>query len=183
MLTIDQVVAAVLRVGLEDFSMKGVAEELGVTVATLYKYVEHREHLFRLAVDASLAATRIPEDVGQPWRDYVRGFALAVTSRMATDRQIMDQLIHAGIGKDTEAELDKAFITAMLARGISAAEAERLLELVGVACFGTAVRIHCDAARDSEAGVSRIEPREQLAAELLERALAPILTDFGTGRD
>lgn len=151
-LTLKQITGAALRLGLESFTMKGVATELGVTAATLYKYVQDRDHLFRLAVEEAVGVTNLPRDRGQHWSDYLAEFAAAICVKLASDKLMLDRLVLWGIGLETELRLSEVFIEAMIARGFSSEEAVRILELLGIAAFGSAVRLSCDAARAQRHG-------------------------------
>jgi AcrR family transcriptional regulator len=202
-LTLEQIIGAALRLGLESFTMKGVAIELGVTVATLYKYVQDRDHLFRLAVDEAIAVTRLPRDRGQHWSDYVSEFASAIFLKLASDKLMLDRLVLWGIGLETELRLSEVFIEAMIARGFASEEAVRILELVGIAAFGAAVRTCCDAARAQRHGSLRHAIDEALlpfapdemphvrampltnpedATALVRRMIAPVIAQIAMSR-
>ncbi|MET7937000.1 TetR/AcrR family transcriptional regulator [Streptomyces sp. NPDC005322] len=69
---LDQVkiVAATVRLldaeGLSGFSMRRLAAELGVTAMSVYWYVETKDHLLELALDAAMGEIKLPrEAVGQ----------------------------------------------------------------------------------------------------------------------
>lgn len=152
LLTQDRIVDAALRLGLEDFTMKAVAAELGTTIATLYSYVRDRDHLFRLAVDEAMARMPLPTDRGQHWSVFIREFADVAGGALIADRHILGRLIHWGTGLETELRLGEIFVEAMVKRGFAQADALHILRLVGAAAFGTAVRTHCTEARTARGG-------------------------------
>ena len=65
---------------------------------------------------------------------------------------MLDQLIHWGVGLETELKLSEIFIEAMAARGFEPEEAARILPLIGATAFGAAVRTHCNQARAERSG-------------------------------
>jgi AcrR family transcriptional regulator len=203
-LKLEQIVDAAIELGLEKFTMKGVAAELGVTIATVYKYVRDRDHLFRLAVDEVMASTRVPKDLGQHWSEYVIEFAQAVGTRLTSDRLILDRMIHWGIGLETELRLSEVFTEAMMKRGFTGPDASQLLQHLGMAAFGAAVRVQMDSARVEAHGSlkraidetllhfdeeeirnarkfhpSTVEPVEKLVVTLLAPLIAQIAASRG----
>jgi AcrR family transcriptional regulator len=168
LLTRDRIVEAALRLGLTEFSMKAVAAELGTTIATLYKYVRDRDHLFRLAVDEALARMPLPTDHGQHWSVFLSEFADVVCGALIADRQVLGRVIDWGVGMETELKLDEIFLRAMTRRGFAVEEASRILRLTGAAAFGVAVRTHCNRARISRSGSLQ---------RALEEAMSPFVQD------
>ncbi|MGW0879008.1 TetR/AcrR family transcriptional regulator [Streptomyces sp. NPDC002671] len=63
--------------GLAKFSMRRLAGELNVTAMSLYWYVDTKDELLELALDAVFGELRLPdpEDDGENWRDQLRALA------------------------------------------------------------------------------------------------------------
>ncbi|MEV5878718.1 TetR/AcrR family transcriptional regulator [Streptomyces sp. NPDC052101] len=63
--------------GLEKFSMRRLAAELNVTAMSLYWYVDTKDDLLELALDAAFGELRLPdpEAEGEDWREQLRGLA------------------------------------------------------------------------------------------------------------
>ncbi|MFG2882850.1 TetR/AcrR family transcriptional regulator [Streptomyces sp. NPDC048297] len=63
--------------GLQKFSMRRLAGELNVTAMSLYWYVDTKDDLLELALDAAYGELPLPdlEDTGADWRDQLRGLA------------------------------------------------------------------------------------------------------------
>lgn len=63
--------------GLEKFSMRRLAGELNVTAMSLYWYVDTKDDLLELALDAAFGELRLPdpETEGEDWREQLRGLA------------------------------------------------------------------------------------------------------------
>jgi AcrR family transcriptional regulator len=81
----DQIAAAALAIadkhGIAGFSMRSVAEALGVSPMALYHYVEDKAALAALVVDATLREVPLPPSIGK-WRDDL--FAMAHWMRRIT---------------------------------------------------------------------------------------------------
>ncbi|MFE7284400.1 TetR/AcrR family transcriptional regulator [Streptomyces noursei] len=81
-LGLDKIVEATVRLldaeGLAKFSMRRLAAELGVTAMSLYWYVDTKDDLLELAVDAVAGELALPDDADDDtadWRDQLRGLA------------------------------------------------------------------------------------------------------------
>ncbi|MCB5910827.1 TetR/AcrR family transcriptional regulator [Streptomyces pinistramenti] len=82
-LDLDKIVGATVRLldaeGLAKFSMRRLAAELGVTAMSVYWYVDTKDDLLELAVDAVAGEMRLPDesDAAADWRDQLRVLARA----------------------------------------------------------------------------------------------------------
>ncbi|MER6062019.1 TetR/AcrR family transcriptional regulator [Streptomyces sp. NPDC001792] len=63
--------------GLTKFSMRRLAAELNVTAMSLYWYVDTKDDLLELALDAAFGELRLPDPDarGEDWREQLRGLA------------------------------------------------------------------------------------------------------------
>ncbi|MFE9612740.1 TetR/AcrR family transcriptional regulator [Streptomyces sp. NPDC006012] len=63
--------------GLARFSMRRLAAELNVTAMSVYWYVDTKDDLLELALDAAFGELRLPEarETGEDWRDQLRSLA------------------------------------------------------------------------------------------------------------
>lgn len=73
---VDTAVALGDRHGAAAITMSRTAAELGVGTMSLYRYIESRDDLLLLAVDAALGAP--PELAGHTWRERMRSLAWAM---------------------------------------------------------------------------------------------------------
>jgi len=85
-LTVDQIVAAALRLtkqhGLANLSMRGLADELGVTPMATYYYVPNKTALVDLVLEAVMADIQVPEPSSGTWSE--RMWKLNRDTRKAT---------------------------------------------------------------------------------------------------
>lgn len=78
----DRITEATVRLldaeGLAGFSMRRLAAELNVTAMSVYWYVDTKDDLLELALDAAFGELALPDpDTDEDWRDQLRGLARA----------------------------------------------------------------------------------------------------------
>ncbi|MFG3024761.1 TetR/AcrR family transcriptional regulator [Streptomyces sp. NPDC048254] len=61
--------------GLDKFSMRRLAAELNVTAMSVYWYVDTKDDLLELALDAAFGELRLPEAADSDWREQLRALA------------------------------------------------------------------------------------------------------------
>ncbi|WP_409471034.1 TetR/AcrR family transcriptional regulator [Streptomyces sp. HC307] len=76
----ERITAVTVRVldaeGLAKFSMRRLAAELNVTAMSVYWYVDTKDDLLELALDAAYGELRLPDpDADEDWRDQLRALA------------------------------------------------------------------------------------------------------------
>ncbi|MFE1287653.1 TetR/AcrR family transcriptional regulator [Streptomyces sp. NPDC058751] len=76
----ERITAATVRLldadGIAGFSMRRLAAELNVTAMSVYWYVDTKDELLELALDAVLGELELPEAESEDdWRDRLRGLA------------------------------------------------------------------------------------------------------------
>lgn len=137
-LTLDRLIDTAIEIGLADLNMKELAARLGVGIATLYRYVENREALIRLA--ASRRAVRLtPVDTGQAWQAIVRAHAEALFSSVGEEPALIVEFLEARWGIAVELESVESFLAALIARGFTAGEAMDLYRATTRIVLGAAV--------------------------------------------
>ncbi|WP_016746551.1 TetR/AcrR family transcriptional regulator [Rhizorhabdus wittichii] len=137
-LTLDRLLDTAIELGLADLNMKELAAHLGVGIATLYRYVENRDALIRLA--AGRQATRsAPVDSGQPWREIVLDYAAALFSSVGQQPSLIIEFVEARWGIAVELEFVDGFLGALERRGFAPDEAMALYRAMAKILLGAAV--------------------------------------------
>lgn len=137
-LTLDRLLDTALDMGLADLSMKDLANRLGVGIATLYRYVDNREALIRLAAGRR-ARRSAPVDTGQPWQDITFQYAESLFSSVGRDPTLLIEFLEARWGIAVELEFVDNFLGALTARGFRPTEAMRLYRAMAKIVLGAAV--------------------------------------------
>lgn len=124
--------------GLADLSMKDLANRLGVGIATLYRYVDNREALIRLAAGRR-ARRSAPVDTGQSWQEITCQYADSLFSSVGRDTTLLTEFLEARWGIAVELEFVDNFLGALTARGFPPADAMRLYRAMAKIVLGAAV--------------------------------------------
>ncbi|GAA2061373.1 TetR/AcrR family transcriptional regulator [Williamsia deligens] len=76
--------------GPDAISMKAVAQELGMTTMSLYRYVDSKDELLAVVLDSGYGPC--PDDLtsGNPWRDRVESWTRAVAAGLAARPWIVE---------------------------------------------------------------------------------------------
>lgn len=138
-LTLDAIVDAACRVGIEQLEMTRVAERLETGVATLYGYVRSRDHLLDLVADR-MASQALRDDFGGTWQEIVRGHA-AFCFEMFKSRPEMVTNLVVGEKSDREMAYGANILTMLENRGLSREQAAELFVETNQAVIGAAVML------------------------------------------
>ena len=116
--TLEEIVDAACEIGLDSVDMVSVAKKLGIGVATLYGYVESRDHLTRL-VAQRLASRSGIEDTGQSWQDALREHARRSFATYRETPQLISQLMSGVLGDLADSPHTNAVLAILLDRGLA----------------------------------------------------------------
>lgn len=138
-LTLDAIVDAACRVGVERLEMSTVAQQLNTGVATLYGYVRGRDHLLELVAER-MASRAIADNYGGTWQEVLRGHAALCFAMFNSRPEMIGNLIG---GEKTDREVAYAAnILAMLQkRGLSRDQALGIYVETNQAVIGAAVML------------------------------------------
>ena len=165
-LTLGQVVAAAMEVaaehGVDELSMRKVAQHLGVGAMSLYTYVPGKDELFELMVDRAYA-DRVATDRSLPWRAQVE-FHAAEAWRMF---QTYPWLIRSNLWRmplgphvlDAQEDLYRAVALS----GLPEKRVAQVAGLVESQVFGAARSAITDTSVSTRTGVSQDEYWESRA--------------------
>jgi len=100
-------VAAALEIGLDSFSMQGIAEHLGVTTPALYSHVQGRDEVIDLINAALLRHMTSFASEAQDWRGWLSDFAHEVSHHLTSSAGTLlfdldgpASSVRVGIGED-----------------------------------------------------------------------------------
>jgi len=136
--TLEQVIDAACEIGLESVDMVSVAKKLGVGVATLYGYVEGRDHLVRLAAQRLASRSGIA-DTGQSWQDALREHARRSFATYRETPQLISQLMSGVLGDLADSQHTNALLAILIERGLDPRQAFSLYLEANQIVIGAAV--------------------------------------------
>jgi len=129
--TIDQerIVAAAIELGLDGFSMQGLAARLGVSTPSLYTHVSGRDEVLALVGAALRDRVATIDSPAETWREWLVDFAHAVRTHLAPSAAtvLVDLSSPAMIDRVGLAERGLALL---MADGFSATDAGQAVWLV-----------------------------------------------------
>jgi AcrR family transcriptional regulator len=135
----QMIAEAAHELGLEQLTLKAVADHLGVSIAALYHYVSGKDDLLRLAAEHSVALVPRPEDRGQHWTVWLLEWAIynrdVFLARAGLLEQYMDGTVSAG---SIATNVDR-ILGVLVQQGFSIADANATYELVSSYGLGAAV--------------------------------------------
>ena len=94
----SMIAEAAAEIGLEDVTVKKVADRLGMSVTGLYYYVHGREELVRLAAERSAANMRIPVDTGQHWSAWLLEWARYSYDEFVAQPALLGEFVVGSLG-------------------------------------------------------------------------------------
>ena len=169
------------RTGLEAFSMRRLADELGVGTMTLYGYFRSKSELLDAVMDA--AASEV--DANAPdasWRD--RAAALARTTRANLERHpsLVQIRLQQPIGRPSQFRITESAIGALIDAGLPRREAARAFRVLFTYTFGfvafSPTATAGEARRDIRAAHASLPPDEYpLLSSMADDAVAAAAGD------
>ncbi|OHV45303.1 hypothetical protein BCD48_22895 [Pseudofrankia sp. BMG5.36] len=127
------------EIGIDQVSLRSVAERLGVSVPGLYHYVRGRDDLLRLAAEESAAMIALPIDRGQHWSLWLLEWADVIRRTFVESPALLAQVMSGAFGLDRMVDALEAVIAALVRRGFGACEAFEAYILVTQCAMGAAV--------------------------------------------
>jgi AcrR family transcriptional regulator len=137
-LTLRQVVETGAAMGLDTLSLSAVAIRLGVSVGTIYTYVQNRDELVRL-VAASLSERAPIDDRGQHWTEIARDHAAHSFELLRDEPALLAHIVAGAIEPDDAFPEMERFVAMLVARGFTPEAAFALYHGSGQIAVGAAV--------------------------------------------
>jgi AcrR family transcriptional regulator len=174
-LSVDRIVEVAINIadaeGLDGLSMRKIAEQLGVTTMSLYRYVPSKHDLVELMLDAIAYPPPRPEDMPAHWRDALHWWAhqqIAAFSRHPWLNQYA--FAHPPFGPNNIQWMECA-IQAILRSGLPPSEAMAVLLVLTSYTMGVA-RLQYSLIRSEAAIGIAYEDMGVVYAQLLEKVVA-----------
>jgi len=138
-ITPAQIAEAALAIGLDQATIRNVADRLGMSVPGLYHHVRTREELLAMAAAHSLGELPLPEDRGQPWTDWMLEYGRFVYDALVAQPEIVGQILAGTYNTIRLAQHLEGIFTVLTARGFSVDEADVTRRRLTDAVNGAAV--------------------------------------------
>jgi AcrR family transcriptional regulator len=136
--TVQEIVAAALEIGLEKVTLKQIADQLGVAQATLYRHVNNRDELLRLAAFQLTLQRQLPDAANAHWSDLAVRYAESLYEAFTTEPQLINQLLKGELGPHAEVDILEQFLSVICQHGFSELEGVQLFHSIGMITIGAA---------------------------------------------
>ncbi len=148
----EMIARAASEVGLDQVTMKAVADRLGVSVPGLYHHVQGRDDLMALAAEYSAARIAIPVDHGQHWTEWLLEWARYSHDAFVAEPELLNQYLRGAISVDRMVVHLDAVIGVLDRHGFTPVEARDAYALVSQCAIGAAFNAlrHADILRNRE---------------------------------
>jgi AcrR family transcriptional regulator len=176
-----QIAEAALAIGLDQATIRNVAERLGMSVPGLYHHVRTREELLAMAAAHSLGALPLPPDRGQPWDEWLLEYARFVYDALVAQPEIIGQVLAGTYSTIRMAQHLERVFEVLGARGFTVEEAHLTLRRLNDATIGAAANEIGRRAMD-EAGHPAVDDLTR-AVHALGPSTVPLVEELLAGRD
>jgi AcrR family transcriptional regulator len=136
--TVQAIVAAALEIGLDKVTLKQIADRLGVAQATLYRHVNNRDELVRLAAFQLTLSRQMPGAANAHWSDLAIRYAESLYESFIAEPQLISQLLKGELGPHAEVDVLEQFLSAIREHGFSEIEGVQLFHAIGMISIGAA---------------------------------------------
>jgi AcrR family transcriptional regulator len=136
--TVQAIVAAALEIGLEKVTLKQIADQLGVAQATLYRHVNNRDELLRLAAFQLTLQRQLPDAANRHWSDLAVRYAESLYEAFLNEPQLISQLLKGELGPHAEVDVLEPFLGVICQHGFSELEGVQLFHAIGMITIGAA---------------------------------------------
>ena len=127
------------ELGLDQLTLKAVADHLDVSIAALYHYVAGKDDLLRLAAEYAASRVPLPEDHGQHWALWLLEWATYNRDVFLARPGLLAQYLDGAISAESIAPNVDTILGVLVRQGFTIAEANATYELVSSCALGTAV--------------------------------------------
>jgi AcrR family transcriptional regulator len=135
----QMIAEAAHELGLEQLTLKAVADHLGVSIAALYHYVKGKDDLLRLAAEYAASRVPLPEDHGQHWAIWLLEWATYNRDVFLARQGLLAQYLDGAISPESIAPNVDTILGVLVRQGFTVTEANATYELVSSCALGTAV--------------------------------------------
>jgi AcrR family transcriptional regulator len=124
------------ELGLENLTLRAVADHLGVSIAALYHHVASKEDLLRIGAEVAAGKLPRPRFEGQHWSAWLLEWGLYNRDAFVDDPGLLTQYICGGITSEAIASSVASAVRELVDQGFTADEATAAHQLVSLAGVG-----------------------------------------------
>lgn len=129
------------EIGLEELTLKAVAERLGVGVPSLYHHIGGREDLLQLAAEQAVRRLHLPDDHGQHWAVWLLEWAVYNRDAFVAQPGLLVRFLTGGIDPELVRRSAEGIRAVLERQGFDPAEAYEAYQLISTAALGEALAV------------------------------------------
>ncbi len=138
----DAITEAVLEIGIENATMRRVADHLGVSLPGLYHHVKNHDELMKLAAHRALAQSPPPRYQGQHWARWLRAYATYIRTALASEPALLEKFLQGALGDAGEMAYIGEALDALNAQGLEPDEAIAAWSAITALAIGSVTEGH-----------------------------------------
>ena len=174
--TTAQIAEAALDLGLENATIRNVADRLEMSVPGLYHHVRTREELLAMAAAHSLGALELPPHEGSDLGDWLIGYTRFVFDALVAQPEVIGQIVAGTVNTMRLAQHLERFLEVLSRHGWSLQEAYDAYGMLTASVIGAAASEIGSRSGDA-AGHSGSEDLRR-AAQALGRDETPLVSEL-----
>ncbi len=126
----DKILAAAHRLGLENLTMRAIADELGVTTQALYNHIGGRRELLVLLANDYSELFELDVDDGASWQVWLAEFATSLRGHLQTHPGLAASVVTEGPATPAALQFVERTVAKLRASGFNAMAALRAYRIV-----------------------------------------------------
>jgi AcrR family transcriptional regulator len=138
----DDIVRAVREIGVENATMRRVADHLGVSLPGLYHHVGNHDELLALTARSALAGAPPPRYRGEHWATWLRTYAGYVRTALAAEPALLEKFLSGAVSHDGETEYIGEALDVLAAQGLAPDDAMSVWAAVSAMAIGSVTEAH-----------------------------------------
>lgn len=129
------------EIGLEDLTLKAVADRLGVGVPSLYHHIGGRDELLQLAAEHAVRRLHLPEDHGQHWAEWLLEWARYNRDAFVEQPALLAQFLEGAISPEVVRHHAEQIRAVLERQGFDEDDAHEAYQLVSTCALGEALTV------------------------------------------
>jgi AcrR family transcriptional regulator len=135
----DDIAKAAHEIGMDELTLKAVADELGVSVAGLYHHIDGKDDLLRLAAEYSATRAELPQDRGQHWSIWLMEWAIYNRDAFVSQPGLLKHYIDGAVSAEAIVDNIDGILGVLVRQGFGPRQALEAYRTVSTSAIGWAV--------------------------------------------
>ena len=139
-LTKELILQTAVKLGLENLTLKELANDLNVGTTTFYQYFYSRSELIEAAAVYALSDIPLPQNPSLEWHEYAYEFFETIVDILSENITYLQSSQHNDYGQGVIFELAEIFLKAMADKGLSPTQGFRVYQAVSDVSIAAAIQ-------------------------------------------